>query len=326
MKKISIIVSAVLFTTSAFASSESEFISTIVNARSKIKEAPNDMIKGQLKSKRDLDVCTKFSATPIKDWSGEISYLGFKKGNGSLQIKLYDGVSLETLDVNYDGNASYITPDSDIFKTLSSLTVGDRVRFSGNFITGFNHNCITNDSWSDDGDVSYSFKFTSLASQSKNTQTYNTTNNKPQKNESNELVTYGMETSSNESFGDQQYPNEYMSKELKTCIKKSFTTEQLNSCLSDESVRMSKSIEDSLDKLKNAKKLKNGNDKQLIIDTITTNMNRISYLCDVFFIDNEGQKKPKNEMAYTSANTCAVWRLHLLSYGLSSQIDQIIEE
>jgi len=115
---------------------ESMFIDATQSARTEFNAAANEMAQGGIRASRRKELCRALPTLQIKGWTGKVAKLSSNSdGLGVLAVSIGEKVTLETWN-NALSDSSYhtlIAPDSDLFKTVSKMTEGDSVRFSGYF-------------------------------------------------------------------------------------------------------------------------------------------------------------------------------------------------
>jgi len=112
------------------------FIDATQSARTEFNAAANEMAQGGIRASRRKELCRALPTLQIKGWTGKVAKLSSNSdGLGVLAVSIGEKVTLETWN-NALSDSSYhtlIAPDSDLFKTVSKMTEGDSVRFSGYF-------------------------------------------------------------------------------------------------------------------------------------------------------------------------------------------------
>lgn len=144
---------------------EMAFIQITQSAQKKSGEAVNDMQKGGVKAEREKEIC-KIIKGPVKDWVGQLVTIDANsEGRGVVGIEIAEKIKVLTWnndlsDTNY---GTLLKPDSEIFKKVSAMKVGQTVKFSGDFFTSDEEGeCLKEGSMTLDGkiaDPEYVFKF-----------------------------------------------------------------------------------------------------------------------------------------------------------------------
>jgi len=149
---------------------EKTFISIVSSAQGESRSAANDMARGGVKFSRDKKICDLFSnKLAINNWVGTISTLSANSdGKGVLEIDIANGVQVKTWNnaLSDFRDNTLLDPRSNIFKTASSLSVGEVIKFSGSFIGGDSGDCIRESSMTLQGKLSspeFIFKFSDIS-------------------------------------------------------------------------------------------------------------------------------------------------------------------
>ena len=146
---------------------EAAFIAAIREKRNAYNVAPNDMAKGGVRNERKLALCENLASPHVDGWLGEISTLSSNsEGKGVLEIKLDTDLHVQTWNnaVSDIGSGTLIEPQSDLFKKLSGLSVGQTIKFAGDFISD-DTDCVREASLTQAGsmtDPSFIMRFTGI--------------------------------------------------------------------------------------------------------------------------------------------------------------------
>ncbi|EIN1958820.1 hypothetical protein LOI60_000638 [Salmonella enterica] len=147
---------------------EKSFISIVLSAKQKSKDASNDMQKGGIKSDRDDAICNLLTSKTVKGWIGVVDDIDSNSdGLGVLSIKIAPDVFVQTSnnaisDIDY---GTLIDPHSPVFKKASTLKKGDLVMFSGRFFASEDSDCLGEWSMTLNGKIKkpeFVFKFTDI--------------------------------------------------------------------------------------------------------------------------------------------------------------------
>jgi hypothetical protein len=147
---------------------QSAFIGVVRQARDNYKNAANEMAKDDTRDWRKDAICKVLGSLQINNWEGTIFNLSSSsEGKGVLEIAIGPDIHIKTWgnafsDFNYN---TLIEPDSPLFKTLSQMHKGARVRFSGQFMAG-DTDCIEEDSITQQGSMAepqFIFQFSSVS-------------------------------------------------------------------------------------------------------------------------------------------------------------------
>ncbi|EOC9629733.1 lysozyme inhibitor LprI family protein [Enterobacter ludwigii] len=158
---------------SGTSSAEDAFINVVTDAQRESKNAKNDMARGGIKSERDDKICSIIADGNVQHWRGKIDTLDANSdGNGVLGIELADGVIVKTWNnsISDSDDNTLIDPHSSLFKSVSRMSVGDNIRFSGQFVKD-SGSCIKEGSLSLVGGLSepeFIFKFSNVIKVSEN--------------------------------------------------------------------------------------------------------------------------------------------------------------
>lgn len=120
----------------AIPSDEQRFIDIVQKASADYSNAENDMKKGGIRNDRSKAVCKVVSSPLVKNWVGTITELTTNSdGLGVLSVRLDKNVTVTTwnnaLSDTFDN--TLIHQDSPVFKILSELQKGSKIKFSGTF-------------------------------------------------------------------------------------------------------------------------------------------------------------------------------------------------
>ncbi len=147
---------------------QQKFLTIVVNAQVKAKEASNDMQKGAAKSERDQGICSIIKVLQIDQWVGKITKIDANSdGKGVVSIEIAKDVYLKTWNnaISDFSNQTLIEPGSTLFNLVSNLKRGAMVKFSGQFFDGISGECIQESSLTLDGKIiepEFIFKFSSI--------------------------------------------------------------------------------------------------------------------------------------------------------------------
>lgn len=146
-------------------SDEQRFIDVIDSARTKYKAAPNEMLKGVERVNRRKAICNTLNSRNVSNWVGKITKLDStgKDAMGVLAISIAKDIRLKTWNNEFSDKqfGTLIGGESGLFRAVSSMKVGDTVRFSGNFFNS-EKDCVHESSITDSGsmdDPEFIFRF-----------------------------------------------------------------------------------------------------------------------------------------------------------------------
>lgn len=123
---------------------QAAFVSAAVSARTAYRNAPNELAQGGTRAKRRADLCSVLKARAVSNWVGTIVDLSSNgDGKGVLAVRIGDGVTVKTWNnaVSDIGDKTLIEPNTDLFAKLATMTAGQKVKFSGQFI-GSDVDCV----------------------------------------------------------------------------------------------------------------------------------------------------------------------------------------
>lgn len=153
----------------SYPSQEREFVNLLTSYIAKTKKADNDLQIASLKSERDSRICEiiKTNKNAI-NWSGVIRDLNSNQdGKGVISVEIAKGVTLKTWNNSFSdtGDETLIPQETPLFKEALSLKIGDKIKFSGEFITRRNE-CFREVSMTQNGGMKepeFIFKFSNLS-------------------------------------------------------------------------------------------------------------------------------------------------------------------
>ncbi|MFN8996815.1 MAG: hypothetical protein ACK5X3_24565 [Pseudomonadota bacterium] len=99
--------------------------------------AGNDLAKGGERPKRGQAICQTLESRTVKDWVGKVYRLSTNsEGRGVLSVELDGDIWVSTWSIALAdiGSDTMIDPASALFASLSALSEGDTVVFSGSFL------------------------------------------------------------------------------------------------------------------------------------------------------------------------------------------------
>jgi hypothetical protein len=118
-------------------SAQLSVINAIITGRKEYDGAKNDLAKGGIRRTRAKAICAAQPLPEVEDWVGTIETLTTNgDGLGVFDIEIDNDIYLGTWNniMSDAGSNTLIDPDTELFKTLSSLEEGQRVKVSGSFI------------------------------------------------------------------------------------------------------------------------------------------------------------------------------------------------
>ena len=154
-----------------FPKDQRSFIQIILVAQRNQAAAENDMQRGGVKYKRDSEICDSVGRF-VKGWFGTVDKVDSNSdGLGTLSIYIAPDIRVKTWSNAFSdrSDSTLIQPSSELFMKASSLKVGDKVVFSGNFFTGNDGDCFKESSLTLQGklaDPEFIFRFRSVEQRS----------------------------------------------------------------------------------------------------------------------------------------------------------------
>ena len=144
---------------------EQKFVDIVQKAQKDASKASNDMAKGGILAIRSKNL--KELETSVQNWFGRVVKIGSNSdGKGVLSIEVASDVTICTWNnaLSDIGDKTLIEPGSDLFNTAAALRKGQKVKFSGSFIsddeTGFSEQSLSLDGKIKDPE--FTFKFSSI--------------------------------------------------------------------------------------------------------------------------------------------------------------------
>jgi hypothetical protein len=146
---------------------EKEFILAVQQGQAAFRSAPKEMAQGGTRSKRRIAICQILPQISVSDWVGRIETLSSNSdGKGVLEISLAPDIRVKTWNNDFSDSASHtlLDPSSSLFGTVSQMSKGDQVVFSGAFFPS-DVDCVTETSMGLQGsmtDPEFLFRFLSV--------------------------------------------------------------------------------------------------------------------------------------------------------------------
>lgn len=150
----------------AYPENELQFMSIVRDAASEATKA-NDLRKGEIVKARDSMICNILNNKEIYKWHGTISDISSTLSEDAIvEIKLPDGTKVGTWNnvVSDAGDNTIISKNSDVFNDIYELSIGDKVLFSGSFVSD-KYQCARETSLTKEGGLlspEFLFKFSSI--------------------------------------------------------------------------------------------------------------------------------------------------------------------
>ncbi|SDO20221.1 hypothetical protein SAMN04488061_0553 [Filomicrobium insigne] len=110
------------------------FLKVVENARIEFAAADTDFKRGATRPARAKAVCSTLNSRTIGGWVGRVATLSTNgDGLGVLSVEIADYIYLSTWNNSFSDFAdnTLIPANSPLYQTMSSLKIGDHVRFDG---------------------------------------------------------------------------------------------------------------------------------------------------------------------------------------------------
>lgn len=150
-------------------SAQKRLIEIVESSRDQFSQAKNDLAKGATRPARAKAICAVIRpGQTVRDWVGKVHTLSSNgDGHGVLYVEIADDIRVGTVD-NALGDIAYpslIEGSSSLMQTASSLTKGQKIRFSGRFFQG-DADCLAEASLTQRGSMQspdFIFRFTAIS-------------------------------------------------------------------------------------------------------------------------------------------------------------------
>ena len=148
---------------------EDAFINTINSAKQEYDEAHNEMKNDEIRHKRKEALRSIVPDYKASNWFGVITEITTTFDNGAtLTVKIAPDISIETFnnEISDVETKTIIRQKNTVFKQLYNLKAGDKVKFSGIFLSS-DEDFLRENSISTEGSLQepeFLFKFTSIES------------------------------------------------------------------------------------------------------------------------------------------------------------------
>jgi hypothetical protein len=147
--------------------SQQGFVDIVEASRRAYNAAANDMAKGSTRPTRARGLCDSLSGTAVNNWIGTITTLSTNSdGDGVLAVSIAKDITFKTWNNSFSdmSDNTILNHTSSIYRKASALSVGQKVRFSGNLIRA-QTDCFKESSISMSGsmlDPEFIFRFGSI--------------------------------------------------------------------------------------------------------------------------------------------------------------------
>lgn len=124
----------------AIPAEQQQFHNAVLPFIAQYQVAPNELKKSALRSERKSALANTLKALEFNEWIGTIKTMETtSEGNAHLVIRL-EGTPVRIQNWNNElsdiGSKTLIPKNSELFKAVAELAVGNRVKVSGTFLTG----------------------------------------------------------------------------------------------------------------------------------------------------------------------------------------------
>jgi hypothetical protein len=149
---------------------EAAFVSAINDARSEYNNGSNDMAKGAARVHRREHLCQLIQNMAVRGWTGTIAKLSSSSsGKGVLAVTIGPKITIGTTNNEFSDsiNHTLLSPSSNVFQQVVSLSKDQRIVFSGSFLPG-DTDCVQETSLTQEGsmtDPEFQFLFTDVRAQ-----------------------------------------------------------------------------------------------------------------------------------------------------------------
>lgn len=134
---------------------EAAVVEIVQAALNHYKTGQNDMQKGAARPMRARSICNVLSSRRAQNWVGTVTVLSTNgDGKGVLSIRIAPDIYVRTWNNSLSDltDKTLIDPQTGLFKTVSELREGQKVRFSGRFVPS-DIDCIKEQSLTLEGSI-----------------------------------------------------------------------------------------------------------------------------------------------------------------------------
>lgn len=115
----------------ALPQSQTDFVSVIELAQADVRASPNSLRSTERLRERDQDL-TRFSE--VSDWIGTVRGVHSMQGKGAVSVEFSGAQVVAGVHLMYGLDTLIPQSSTELYEALLNLSVGDNVRFSGEFI------------------------------------------------------------------------------------------------------------------------------------------------------------------------------------------------
>lgn len=117
---------------------QDRFVAAITQARDRYRTASEEPTRRSIRASRKASICEVLGSLAVKGWVGTIDRVSSgSNGKGTLKVSIGSGIRAKTwenllTDIGYD---TLIDADSRLFRTVSAMKEGSRVKISGTLVS-----------------------------------------------------------------------------------------------------------------------------------------------------------------------------------------------
>ncbi len=148
---------------------ESTFIAIVAEAQRANKGVENGTQRGGIKATREKKLCEAMTSLRVTNWIETMASIDANSdGKGVLKVDLAKNITIKTWDNELSDIRSkiLIEPGTPLFNIVSTLKMGQVIKFSGTFLKGNGGNCLSESSLRLSGklrDPKFIFRFSAAA-------------------------------------------------------------------------------------------------------------------------------------------------------------------
>jgi hypothetical protein len=153
-----------------YPASEAAFVKTVTDAEAAYQAASTDLERSQVIATRDAALCAATSGNHVDGWVGTIHDIG-ANGDGyawvNVEIEPTTVVQTWNNDFSDAGSNTLIHPEAPFFQTLVPMKVGQKITFSGDFLSS-SKSCLDQENLTQTFyalDPNFIFRFSNVAAQ-----------------------------------------------------------------------------------------------------------------------------------------------------------------
>jgi hypothetical protein len=153
-----------------YPATEATFVQTIITAAKDYESASTDLQRSQVLANRDAALCAAVSGNHADNWVGKIHNIGANgDGYAYVEIEISPTIAVQTWNNAFSdvGSDTLIHQDAPFFQTLVPMKVGQKVTFSGDFLSS-SSSCLDKENLTETfyaADPNFIFRFSNVAAQ-----------------------------------------------------------------------------------------------------------------------------------------------------------------